>query len=89
MLGKLSPEERAEFLEMLHKRAAARGVKSPGTVASDPKDLGKLLTSRACLCAIVARVFPWRAISRVPSIHHGWTEPVWPRCALEKAEFDQ
>jgi hypothetical protein len=28
-LDKLSPEERAEFLEMLQKRAAARGVKSP------------------------------------------------------------
>jgi hypothetical protein len=27
----LSPEERAEFLEMLQKRAAARGVKLTGT----------------------------------------------------------
>src|SRR5262245_17971633 len=43
-LGKLSPEERAEFLEMLQERAAARGVKLPGEVASDPKDLGKVLT---------------------------------------------
>jgi hypothetical protein len=43
-LGKLSPEERAEFLEMLQERAAARGVKLPGKVASDPKDLGKVLT---------------------------------------------
>jgi hypothetical protein len=43
-LGKLSPEERAEFLEMLQERAAARGVKFPGKVASDPKDLGDVLT---------------------------------------------
>jgi hypothetical protein len=43
-LGKLSPEERAEFLKMLQERAAARGVKLPGRAASDPKDLGKVLT---------------------------------------------
>ena len=43
-LGKLSPEERAEFLKMLQERAAERGVKLPGKVASDPKDLGKVLT---------------------------------------------
>ena len=43
-LSKLSPEERVEFLEMLQERAAARGVKLPGKVASDPKDLGNVLT---------------------------------------------
>ena len=43
-LAKLSPEERAEFLKMLQERAAARGVKLPGNVAADPKDLGKVLT---------------------------------------------
>ena len=43
-LGKLSPEDRAEFLKMLQQRAAARGVKLPGKVASDPTDLGKMLT---------------------------------------------
>jgi hypothetical protein len=43
-LSKLSPEERAEFLAMLQERAAARGVKLPGKVASDPKDLGHVLT---------------------------------------------
>src|SRR6476620_6859463 len=43
-LSKLSPEERAEFLKMLQERAAARGVTLPGKVASDPKDLGKVLT---------------------------------------------
>jgi hypothetical protein len=43
-LSKLSPEERAEFLKMLQERAAERGVKLPGKVASDPKDLGKVLT---------------------------------------------
>ena len=42
-LGKLSPEDRAEFLKMLQERAAARGVKLPGKVASDPKDLGQVL----------------------------------------------
>src|SRR4051812_46833200 len=30
-LGKLSPEERAEFLKMLQERAAERGVKMAGT----------------------------------------------------------
>ena len=29
---------------MLQQRAAARGVKLPGEVASDPTDLGKVLT---------------------------------------------
>lgn len=43
-LGKLSPEDRAEFLKMLQERAAARGVTLPREVASDPKDLGKVLT---------------------------------------------
>ena len=43
-LSKLSPEERAEFLKMLQERAAARGVNLPGKVASDPKDLGQVLT---------------------------------------------
>jgi hypothetical protein len=43
-LSKLSPEERAAFLEMLQERAAARGVKLPGKAASDPKDLGNVLT---------------------------------------------
>ena len=43
-LSKLSPEERAEFLKMLQERAAARGVKLPGKMASDPKDLGQVLT---------------------------------------------
>ena len=43
-MAKLSPEERAEFLKMLQERAAARGVKLPGNVAADPKDLGKVLT---------------------------------------------
>jgi hypothetical protein len=43
-LSKLSPEDRAEFLKMLQERAAARGVMLPGKVASDPKNLGKVLT---------------------------------------------
>ena len=43
-LSKLSLEDRAEFLKMLQERAAARGVMLPGKVASDPKDLGKVLT---------------------------------------------
>jgi hypothetical protein len=40
--GKLSPEERAEFLKMLQERAAARGVTLPREVAPDPTDLGKV-----------------------------------------------
>jgi len=43
-LSKLSPEDRAEFLKTLQERAAERGVKLPGKVASDPKDLGRVLT---------------------------------------------
>ena len=43
-MSKLSPEDRAEFLKMLQERAAERGVKLPGKVASDPKDLGNVLT---------------------------------------------
>src|SRR6476469_4431348 len=43
-LGKLSPEERAAFVKMLQERAAERGVTLPGDVASDPKDLGQVLT---------------------------------------------
>jgi hypothetical protein len=43
-LSKLSPEDREEFLKVLQKRAAERGVELPGKVASDPKDLGKVLT---------------------------------------------
>lgn len=43
-LAKLSPEERAAFVKMLQERAAARGVELPGKVASDPTDLGQVLT---------------------------------------------
>src|SRR6478752_5273545 len=43
-LSKLSPEERAAFVKMLQQRAAARGVALPREVASDPKDLGQVLT---------------------------------------------
>ena len=42
--GKLSPEERAAFVKMLQERAAERGIKLPRQVASDPKDLGQVLT---------------------------------------------
>jgi len=43
-LSKLTPEGRAAFVKMLQERAAARGVKLPGPVAPDPKDLGQVLT---------------------------------------------
>jgi hypothetical protein len=43
-LSKLSPEERAVFVKMLQDVAAARGVKLPGKVAPEPKDLGQVLT---------------------------------------------
>ena len=43
-LSKLSPEERAAFVKMLQERAAARGVTLPREVASEPKELGQVLT---------------------------------------------
>ena len=43
-LARLSPEERAEFLELLQERARARGVALPRQVGSDPKDLGQVVT---------------------------------------------
>lgn len=43
-LGKLSPEERAEFVKMLQDRAAAHGVTLPGKVAAEPRELGQVLT---------------------------------------------
>ena len=36
-------KSRAAFVKMLQERAAARGVKLPGKVASDPKDLDTCL----------------------------------------------
>src|SRR5262245_32813280 len=43
-LGRLSPEERAEFLAMLQERARTRGAQLPSQVGSNPADLGKVLT---------------------------------------------
>jgi hypothetical protein len=43
-LGKLSPEERAAFVKMLQERAAARGIKLPREMQSEPKELGQVLT---------------------------------------------
>ena len=43
-LSKLSPEERAAFVKLLQQRAAARGLTLPGPVATEPKDLGQVLT---------------------------------------------
>jgi hypothetical protein len=43
-LARLSPEERAAFVKMLQERAQARGTQLPGQVASDPQDLGRVLT---------------------------------------------
>jgi hypothetical protein len=43
-LAKLQPEERAAFVKMLQERAAARGVALPRQVASEPKELGQVLT---------------------------------------------
>lgn len=43
-LARLSPEERAAFVKMLQERAQARGTQLPGQVASDPRDLGRVLT---------------------------------------------
>src|SRR5215469_13018981 len=43
-LSKLSPEERAAFVKMLQDRAAVRGISLPGKVATEPKELGQVLT---------------------------------------------
>ena len=43
-LGRLSPEERAEFVKMLQERARARGVALPQRVGSDPKGLSQVVT---------------------------------------------
>ena len=43
-LARLSPEERAEFVQMLQERAKSRGVSLPAQVGSDPKDLGQIVT---------------------------------------------
>src|SRR5258705_7346740 len=43
-LARLSPEERAEFLQMLQQRAQARGTALPRQIGSEPKDLGQVLT---------------------------------------------
>ena len=42
-LARLSPEERAEFVQMLQERAKSRGVSLPGQVGSDPKELGQVV----------------------------------------------
>jgi hypothetical protein len=43
-LARLSPEERAEFVQMLQERAQAKGVALPSRVGSDPGELGQVLT---------------------------------------------
>lgn len=42
-LARLSPEERAEFVQMLQERAKSRGVPLPAQVGSDPKVLGQVV----------------------------------------------
>jgi hypothetical protein len=39
-LNKLSPEERAAFVKMLQEQAAARGVKLPQEIRTEPTGLG-------------------------------------------------
>ena len=43
-LSKLSPEERAAFVQMLQERAAARGVTLSREVQPEPRELGQVLT---------------------------------------------
>src|SRR3954452_17588756 len=43
-LSKLSPEDRTVFMKMLQDRAAARGIKLPGKVTPEPKELGQVIT---------------------------------------------
>jgi hypothetical protein len=42
-LARLSPEERAELVQMLQERAKSRGVSLPAQVGSDPKGLGQVV----------------------------------------------
>ena len=44
-LARMSPEERAAFATMLQQRAQARGVPLPNRIASDPHDLGQVLSN--------------------------------------------
>ena len=44
-LGRLSPEERAEFVKILQERAAARGVTLSREVQPEPRELGQVLTN--------------------------------------------
>jgi len=44
-LGRLSPEERAEFVKILQERAAARGVTLSREVQPEPRELGQILTN--------------------------------------------
>jgi predicted RNA-binding Zn ribbon-like protein len=43
-LARLSPDERAEFVEMLQERAKTRGVALPQQVGTEPSDLGQVVT---------------------------------------------
>ncbi len=43
-LARLSPEERAEFVQMLQERAKTRGVALPQQVGTEPSDLGRVVT---------------------------------------------
>ena len=43
-LARLSPEERAEFVQMLQQRAQRRGVALPRQMTPEPRDLGQVLT---------------------------------------------
>jgi len=44
-LGRLSPEERAEFVKILQERATARGVTLSREVQSEPRELGQILAN--------------------------------------------
>ena len=90
-LSKLSPEERAEFVEMLRERAAARGVNLGGRAASDPKDLGKVLTDlhekpgqlRDILRALAAPSLRGKHQGRILS--QTCCRPRWPRPCLRES----
>jgi hypothetical protein len=83
-MSKLSPEDRAEFLKMLQERAAERGVKLPGKVASDPKDLERC--SPICMRSPVSsEISSALAVPSLRSKRKGRTRsptccrPRWPR----------
>jgi hypothetical protein len=81
-LSKLSPEDREEFLKMLKERAAERGVKLPGKVASDPKDWERsspIFTKSRGSCGISSALATPKRKRQDPIPSQTCFRPRWPR----------